>query len=132
VVAQVSDWFEKWSEPIRARSRHAGVDHFNRNSTWFGIATSPFLRDWFRPFSEPVRSRTPIPRGASPYFFIGINYVQYTFAIMESGDTMSLTMAEYPRRNRARVAITEIPSHSANVTITEIDAYFGDIYPWRR
>jgi hypothetical protein len=125
VVAQVSDWFERWTEPQRLRSRHAAVDHFQRNAAWFGIATSPFLRDWFRPFSEPVRSKTPIPRGASPYFFIGVNYVQYSFAITEIGDTATFSFAEYTRKNRARVTITEIDMvNKANVTITEIEPGF--------
>ena len=43
----------------------------------------------------------------------------------ETGDTMSLTMAEYPRKNRAHVTITEIETvNRANVTITEIEPGF--------
>ena len=122
---QVSDWFERWTEPIRARSRHAAADQLNRNSAWFGIATSPFLRDWYRPLSEPVRSRAPLPQGALPFLFETINHIQFRFAMTETGDTMSLTMAEYPRKNRAHVTITEIETvNRANVTITEIEPGF--------
>jgi len=97
VPSLVSDWFEKWSEPAahRLRSRHAALEHFNRNAAWFGIATSPFLRDWFRPLSEPVRSKPPLPRGASPFFFETINYVSFSFAVTEAGDGLAMTFAEY-------------------------------------
>jgi hypothetical protein len=119
------DWFTWLSEPVRVRPRYHALDHLSRNAAWFGIATSPFLRDWYRPFSEPVRSKPPLPRGASPYFFIGINYVQYRFAMTEAGDTLAMGFAEYPRKNRARVSITEINMvNKANVTITEIEPGF--------
>ena len=121
----VSDWFERWAEPQRLRSRHAALEHFQRNAAWFGIATSPFLRDWFRPLSEPVRSKPPLPRGAIPVFFETINYVEYRLAVTETGDTPSMSFAEYPKKNRARVAITEIETQSlARVAITEIPAGF--------
>jgi hypothetical protein len=32
VPAQVSDWFTRFSEPVRLRSRHPALDHFNRNT----------------------------------------------------------------------------------------------------
>ena len=104
----VSDWFERWSEPQRLRSRHAAADNFNRNAAWFGIATSPFLRDWYRPLSEPVRSKPPLPRGAIPVFFEAINYVQYRLAVTEVGDTLAMTFADYSLKKIARVSITEL------------------------
>jgi len=43
----------------------------------------------------------------------------------ETGDTMSLTMAEWPRKNRAVVSVTEIDMvNKANVTITEVEPGF--------
>jgi hypothetical protein len=125
VPAQISDWFEKWAEPQRLRSRYHALDHLSRNAAWFGIATSPFLRDWFRPFSEPVRRKPPLPQGALPHLFSVINYVEYHFAITEIGDTATFSFAEYPRKNRARVSVTEIDMvNKANVTITEIEPGF--------
>jgi len=110
VPALVSDWFERWSEPVahRLRSRHAALDHFQRNAAWFGIATSPFLRDWFRPLSEPVRSKPPLPRGAPPFLFETINHVQFRLTITETGDTLAMTFADYTLKKIARVAITEV------------------------
>ena len=124
MAAQVSDWFERWSEPTRLRSRHAAVDHFNRSAAWFGIATSPFLRDWFRPLSEPVRSKAPLPRGASPFFFEIVNYVEYRLAVTETGDTLAMTFAEYGLKKIARVAITEIRVQDlARVSIRDLKDY---------
>lgn len=122
MAAQVSDWFERWSEPAahRLRSRRPALDQFNRNAAWFGIATSPFLRDWYRPLSEPVRSKAPLPRGASPYLFETISYIQYALAVTETGDTWSLSMIAYPPKNLARVAITEIETYPTQVTIREV------------
>ena len=125
MVAQVSDWLQRWTEPTRLRSRHAALEHFNRNASWFGITTSPFLRDWYRPFSELVRSRPPLPRGAGPFLFESINYVQFRFAVIETGDTSSLVFAGYTRKNRAKVTITEIEFEKmTNVTIREIEPGF--------
>jgi len=120
VPALVSDWFARWSEPVRLRSRHAAADHFQRNAAWFGIATSPFLRDWFRPPSEPVRSKPPLPRAAVPAFFAIINYVNFSFAITETGDTISMTIAEYVlKKGLARVSISERKGPHAIVNITD-------------
>jgi len=126
VAQQVSDWFERWSEPVayRLRSRHAALDHFNRNASWFGIATSSFLRDWYRPLSEPVRSKPPLPRGAMPVFFETINYVEYRLAITETGDTLAMTFAEYTLKKIARVAIAEIRvGDLARVSIRDLKDY---------
>ena len=121
--AQVSDWFARWSEPIRLRSRHA-ADHFQRNASWFGIATSPFLRDWYRPLSEPVRSKPPLPRGASPFLFETINHVQFRLVITETGDTWSLSLAEYGLKKIARVSIAEIRVQDlARVSIRDLKDY---------
>ena len=118
--ALVSDWFARWSEPQRLRSRHAAVDHFQCNASWFGIATSPFLRDWYRPLSEPVRSKPPLPRAAIPTFFAIINYVNFSFAITETGDTISMTTAEYVlKKGLARVSISEREGPHAIVNITD-------------
>jgi len=124
VAAQVSDWFERWSGPQRLRSRHAALDHFQRNASWFGITTSPFLRDWFRPLSEPVRSKPPLPRGASPFFFEIVNHVQFTLAVTETADTLAMTFAEYGLKKIARVAITEIRvGDLARVSIRDLKDY---------
>src|SRR5262249_55617175 len=110
-------------EPPRPRSRHA-AEHFNRNAAWFGIATSPFLRDWYRPLSEPVRSKPPLPRGSIPVLFETINYVQYSFAITETGDMVNMTMAEYTWKNLARVSITEVRvTDLAHVSIRDLKDY---------
>jgi len=120
VPALVSDWFERWTEPHRLRSRHAALDHFQRNAAWFGIATSPFLRDWYRPLSEPVRSKPPLSRGASPFFFETINYVEYRLAVTETGDTLAMTIAGYVlKKGLARVAISEREGPHAIVNITD-------------
>lgn len=124
--AQVSDWFERWSEPQRLRSRHASLDHWDRNARWFGIATSPFLRDWFRPLSEPVRSKPPLPLGASPYLFETINYVQFRFALTETGDTTTMTVNEFPFRPKSNVSvsISEIKvGDMARVSIRDLKDY---------
>ena len=121
--AQVSDWYERWSEPQRPRPRYAALEHFNRNAAWFGIATSPFLRDWFRPLSEPVRSKPPLPRAAVPAFFAIINYVNFSFAITETGDTISMTVDTYVARRATKVSITERQDPHANVTISENDGW---------
>src|SRR5262249_45439433 len=122
----------QWSEPQRLKSRHAALEHFNRNAAWFGIATSPFLRDWFRPLSEPVRSKPPLPRGAYPYFTYNVGHVEFRFAVTEMGDTVSMTMAGYTLKKRANVTITEIEAYQTRVTINEIDSSLLDVYPWRR
>jgi len=125
VVAQVSDWFARWTEPPRLRSRHAALEHFQRNAAWFGIATSPFLRDWYRPLSEPVRGKPPLPRGAYPYFTYNVGHVEYRFTITETGDSAALNFVEYARKNRAHVTITEIQvGNLARVTITDKDPGF--------
>ena len=124
MAALVSDWFERWTEPQRFRSRHAALDHFQRNAAWFGIATSPFLRDWYRPLSEPVRSKLPLPRGAMPVFFEAINYVQYSFAVTETADTLAMTFAEYTLKKIAQVAIAEIRvGDLARVSIRDLKDY---------
>ena len=126
MAALVSDWYQRWSEPVahRLRSRHAALDNFNRNAAWFGIATSPFLRDWYRPLSEPVRSKPPLPRAAVPTFFAVINYVQFRFAITETGDTLAMTFADYTLKKIARVAITEIRvADLAQVSIRDLKDY---------
>jgi len=120
VPALVSDWFARWSEPQRLCSRHAAVDHFQRNAAWFGIATSPFLRDWYRPLSEPVRTKPPLPRAAIPTFFAIINYVNFSFAITETADTTSMTIAEYIlKKGLARVSISEREGPHAIVNVTD-------------
>ena len=120
----VSDWFERWSEPQRLRSRHAAADNFNRNAAWFGIATSPFLRDWYRPLSEPVRSKPPLPRGAIPVLFETINYVEYRLAVTETGDTLAMSFSEYGLKKIARVAITEVRvGDLARVSIRDLKDY---------
>ena len=123
MAALVSDWFARWTEPQRLRARHA-ADHFQRNAAWFGIATSPFLRDWYRPLSEPVRSKPPLPRGASPFLFEIVNYVQFRFAGTETGDTMSMNFAEFGLKKIARVSITEIRvGDLARVAIRDLKDY---------
>ena len=123
MAALVSDWHQRWTEPQRLRSRHAALEHFQRNA-WFGIATSPFLRDWYRPLSEPVRSKPPLPRGASPFLFETINYIQYRLAVTETGDTWSLSLAEYGLKKIARVAITEVRvGDLARVSIRDLKDY---------
>jgi len=124
VAQQVSDWFERWTEPQRLRSRHAAAEHFQRNASWFGIATSPFLRDWYRPLSEPVRSKPPLPRGASPFFFETINYVEYRLVVTETGDTLAMTFADDTLKKIARVSITEIRvGDLARVSIRDLKDY---------
>ena len=126
MAALVSDWFERWSEPVayRLRSRHAALEHFQRNAAWFGIATSPFLRDWYRPLSEPVRSKPPLPRGAIPVFFEAINYVEYRLAVTETGDTLAMTFAEYTLKKIAQVSITEVHvGDLAQVSIRDLKDY---------
>jgi len=124
VAQQVSDWFERWTEPQRLRSRHAALDHFQRNAAWFGIATSPFLRDWYRPLSEPVRSKPPLPRGAIPVLFEAINHVQFRLAITETGDTLAMTFADYTLKKIARVSIAEIRvGDLAQVSIRDLKDY---------
>jgi len=124
VVAQVSDWLQRWTDPPRLRSRHA-AEHFSRNASWFGIATSPFLRDWYRPLSQPVRSKPQLPRGAYPYFTYNVGHVEYRFAITETADSASLTVAEYAPKSGARVSIREIQvGNLARVTITDKDPGF--------
>ena len=124
MAQQVSDWFERWTEPQRLRSRHAAAEHFQRNASWFGIATSPFLRDWYRPLSEPVRSKPPLPRGASPFFFETINYVEYRLVVTETGDTLAMTFADDTLKKIARVSITEIRvGDLARVSIRDLKDY---------
>src|SRR5262249_18472896 len=123
VAAQVSDWLQGWTEPSRPRSRHA-AEHFQRNASWFGIATSAFLRDWYRPLSEPVRSRPPLPRGSIPVFFETINYVQYSLTVTETGDTVAMTFAEYTLKKIAHVAIREVRvADLAHVSIRDLKDY---------
>ena len=124
--ALVSDWLARWSEPAahRLRSRHAALEHFNRNASWFGIATSPFLGDWYRPLSEPVRSKPPLPRAAVPTFFAVINYVEYRLAITETGDTLAMTFAEFTLKKIAHISITEIRvGDLARVSIRDLKDY---------
>jgi len=124
VPALVSDWFARWSEPIRLRSRHAALEHFQRNASWFGIATSPFLRDWYRPLSEPVRTKPPLPRGAIPVLFETINYIQYSLSVTETADTLAMTFAEYTLKKIARVSIAEIRvGDLARVSIRDLKDY---------
>ena len=117
------DWHRPLSEPVRVRPRYHAHDHFQRNAAWFGIATSPSLRDWYRPFSEPVRGKLPLPRGAGPYLFETVNYVQYRFAMTEAGDTLSMTVNEYTLKKIARVSITERQGPHAIVNITDKKDY---------
>ena len=124
MAALVSDWLERWSEPQRLRSRHAALEHFQRNAAWFGTATSPFLRDWYRPLSEPVRSKPPLPRAAVPAFFAVINYVNFSFAVTETGDGLTMTFAEYTLKKIARVAIAELRvADLARVSIRDLKDY---------
>lgn len=125
MVAQVSDWHQRWTEPQRLRSRYAGLEQFNRNSAWFGITTSPFLRDWFRPLSEPVRRKPPLPIGALPFLFQVEPHIGYRFSISEPGGAMTLTMYSYPApapgKGKAQVSIREIEvGNQARVAIMDL------------
>jgi hypothetical protein len=80
------------------------------------------LRGWYNPLSEPVRSKPPLPKGAPPSFFQELPTVSYHLTTSEKGDFARFSVRTYTRKNLAHVTITEITSHAANVTITEIES----------
>jgi len=61
-----------------------------------------------------------LPRGASPFFFETINYVEYRLAVTETADTITMTIAGYVlKKGLARVSITEREGPHAIVNITD-------------
>jgi hypothetical protein len=79
-----------------------------------------FLRDWYKPLTEPVRTKAPLPRGAPPFHFLELPTVSYHLYGKETGDFARFTVRTYTPKNLAHVTISEIKTHTANVTITEI------------
>jgi hypothetical protein len=122
VSADLFSYYQPLTTPTKylVKPRYHALDNFNRNAAYFGAATSPFLRDWYRPFSEPVQSKPALPRGASPFHFLELPTVSYHLYGKETGDFARFTVRTYTPKNLAHVAISEIKTHTANVTITEI------------
>lgn len=126
MVAQVSDWHGQWGEPVRIRSRHPSLDHFNRASQVWFAGSGQLLYGWYQPFSEPVRSKLPLPRGAIPHLFELLNYAQFSFTLRETADTITTTMNEYVFRPKSNVSvsITERKvGELARVSITDLKDY---------
>jgi len=59
VPAQVSDWYTRFSEPVRPRERSRDLlASYTRNPYYFSPPLA-YQTAWFRPFGEPVRRRPP-------------------------------------------------------------------------
>jgi hypothetical protein len=116
-----NEWYARLSEPVRARPRPV-LDHFNRNSAFYNYGQIQLFTSWFRPFSEPVRRKAPLAQGAVPHLFFLHNYVEFYLSIVESGDTISFSVASYvAKRKGAYVSIIEITVDlTARVSITDL------------
>jgi hypothetical protein len=122
-----NEWYARLSEPVRVRPRPV-QDHFNRNPAFYNYAQIQLFTSWFRPFSEPVRRKAPLAQEAIPHLFFLHNIVEFRFAITETGDTISFSMASYvPKRKGANVAISEIKvGLTARVSITDLKDGWGE------
>lgn len=119
MVAQVSDWFTRLSEPVRAESRLPAFSYYFARPAYFG-GPDPHFIDWFTWLTEPVREKPPLTAARMPYYFVGINYVEFRFSLTELGDSITVSLAVHVPKNLARVAITELQSYTAQVTLEEI------------
>jgi len=114
------DWCVVFSEPVRVSPRRH-TELFSPNVSWFGITTSPFLEGWLYQLSLPIWAKPPLPVGAIPHFvFPQNNYVNFSFALVEQGDTAVLLFEQHVPEDMATVSITEIESYTASITIWEI------------
>jgi hypothetical protein len=122
VSADLFSHYEPLTTPTKhlVTPRYHALDNFNRNAAYFGIVTSTFLRDWYRPLSEPVRSKPPLPLGAYRFHFLELPTASYRLSLTETGDFTRFNVRTYTPKNLAHVTISEINTHTANVTITEI------------
>ncbi len=122
MVAQVSDWFQRFTEPVRIKpGTHPSRALFTARNAYFGGPDPHFTR-WYQRLSEPVRSKPPLTAARMPAFFSRIAYFEFSLAVTETGDTGAFVINSYVVHNRARVTITEVPLRGqANVTIWQIN-----------
>lgn len=122
MVAQVSDWFQRFSEPVRLKPGvHSSRVVFTAKSAYFG-RSDPHIIGWFRHLAEPVRRKPPLPVACIPFYFARIAYFEFSLSVIETGDTSVFVINSYVVHNRARVTITEVPFRGqANVTIQQIN-----------
>lgn len=117
-MADVSDWYVRFTDPVRVKPP-LRLGLYVPNYTFFGFDRDLRL-SWWRAFSEPVRAKRPLPNRDPPALFLVVPHVSYRFALTELGDTGRLNFTAYPAKNLAQVTITEVKVYETQVTINNI------------
>ncbi len=121
MVAQVSDWFQRFTEPVRLKvGIHPCRSAQPARLSYFG-GPDPHIIGWHRLLSEPQWRKPPLI-AQRPAYFAQIPYFQFSLSVTETGDTGAFVINSYVVHNRARVTVTEVPfAGQANVTIWQIN-----------